>query len=39
MTPTIIYDPDLNKASVFEADYQVADYNFILFEFNPKLQY
>jgi len=39
MTPTPYNEPDLNKASVFETDYQVADYNFILFEFNPKLQY
>ena len=39
MTPTPYNEPDLNIASVFEADYQVADYNFILFEFNPKLQY
>ena len=38
MTPTIIYDPDLNKASVFEADYKVADYNFNSSEFNTEIK-
>ena len=36
MTPTANYDPDLNKASVFEADYKVADYNFNSSEFNSE---
>ena len=38
MTPTIIYDPDLNISTIYEDDYKVADYNFNSSEFNTEIK-